>query len=127
MRLPMLMRRDGRNWAGDHLPPGERWRHPDRPIGRVVGNVLLLTCECRHAGIARVAIQPNIALVNAQANPDALLAGYLAIQFGHAALVLNSTAHRIHHAGELGQHPVPGLFTIRPRCSVILGSTKVRR
>ena len=53
-----------------------------------------------------------------------LFDGYVDVAFDHTALDVDRTAHRVDYAHEFDQQGRPPVvFTIRPRCSKILGST----
>ena len=52
----------------------------------------------------------NIANVDPNSEADALIIGDVRIAIDHSVLDLGCTAHSIHHAGKLRQHPVAGVL-----------------
>src|SRR5262245_53926093 len=69
----------------------------------------------------------NVTEVDPDSKSDPLLREHLQLTADHPALDLCSTAHRIYDTRKFRQQPSPVFFTIRPRCSLIFGSTSCRR
>jgi hypothetical protein len=51
-----------------------------------------------------------VAEVDADAEPDTPLVGYLWLTVAHPALDLRGTSHGIHHAGKLGKEAIAGVL-----------------
>jgi len=61
--------------------------------------------------------------LNPDAEPDSALFGYLRLAIIHPALDLDRAAHGVDDTRKFRSKPSPVFFTVRPRCSVIFGST----
>ena len=72
-----------------------------------------------------ITVDDDVVDIDADAKLDPLLQWHVGIAFGHPALDIKSTAHRVHDAAKLSQQPIAVFLTTRPRCSAILGSTRV--
>ena len=104
-------------------PPG-LW--PTRRCPRL-GKTLQACCDIYAIAEDVSAIDDNIADIDAHAELDTPVRRHLGVALRHRALDLDGATHRIHHAREFHQHSSPVVFTMRPRCSLILGSIKSRR
>src|SRR5216684_1084515 len=108
---------------------------PNLPV-RVIGDANAtglrqsLQTRCHIHAIAEnvTSIDDDVADINANPELDALLIWYLGIALGHPALDIKSAAHCVHTTLlNSASSPSPVFLTTRPRCSAILGSTRVRR
>src|SRR5262249_30379255 len=74
-----------------------------------------------------VGIDDDVAEIDADAEIDAPFGVHTGIARGHLALHFDRATNRIDHARELAEQTVARLLTMRPRCSLILGSATSRR
>ena len=73
------------------------------------------------------AVDNDVPDIDADAKLDPLFLRYTGIAFGHAALNIDSTAHRVYNAAELSEQAIAGVLDDPSAMFAILGSTRERR